>query len=80
MDVDSDSDAGYGTDLTEMNEDADEDGDSDGYHDISDLAELFTDNEHPPEHYIQQLKNFDGTAYTKEDYRRAVIFSRQASA
>ncbi|PLN74657.1 hypothetical protein BDW42DRAFT_189660 [Aspergillus taichungensis] len=52
----------YDTDLTEPEDEGLQD------HDVSDAALLFADNEHPPEYYIQQLKNFDEAEYTKEDY------------
>jgi hypothetical protein len=58
----STEDSQYDTDLTEP-----EDEGSQG-RDVSDAALLFADNEHPPEYYIQQLKNFDETEYTKDDY------------
>ena len=48
------------TDLTSDGEDQQQD--------CSDLAELFADNEHPPEYYIQQLDNFDEMIYSQEDY------------
>jgi hypothetical protein len=54
--------------LTEVDVDADKDGDGDENHDISDLAELFADNKHSPEYYIQQLENFDEAVYTKENH------------
>lgn len=55
-------DSQYDTDLTEPEDEGLQD------RDVSDAALLFADNEHPPEYYIQQLKNFDETEYTKEDY------------
>ena len=53
--ADSDYDAGYETDLTEVcaDADADEEGNGDEDLDISDLDELFADNKHPPKYYIQ---------------------------
>ena len=36
--------------------------------DVNDAALLFAGNEHPPECYMQQPKNFDETEYTKGDY------------
>ncbi|KAJ5086714.1 hypothetical protein NUU61_008021 [Penicillium alfredii] len=50
------------TDLTEPEVD-----DAQPY-DAGDAALLFADNQHPPEYYIQQLRNFDETVYTQEDY------------
>jgi hypothetical protein len=58
---DSDLDEEYETDLTSEGKYKSEN--------AKDLAELFADNEHPPEYYIQQLETFDETIYTQEDYR-----------
>ena len=55
-------DSQYDTDLTEPEDEGSQD------RDVSNAALLFADNEHPPEYYIQQLKNFDETEYKKEDY------------
>ena len=70
------SDADYEMNLTEINISVNEnnddyndnDDDDDDDYNINDLAELFADNEHSSEYYIQQLKNFDETAYTKQNY------------
>lgn len=58
----STEDSPYDTDLTEPEDEDMQD------RDVNDAALLFADNEHPPEYYMQQLKNFDETEYTKEDY------------
>lgn len=50
------------TDLTEPEDEADQTCHAD------DAALLFADNEHAPDYYIQQLRNFDETVYTREDY------------
>ncbi|KAJ6112296.1 hypothetical protein N7523_002118 [Penicillium sp. IBT 18751x] len=50
------------TDLTEPEDEADQP------YSAGDAALLFADNEHSPEYYIQQLRNFDETVYTQEDY------------
>ncbi|KAJ5198200.1 uncharacterized protein N7498_007317 [Penicillium cinerascens] len=50
------------TDLTEPEDKADQP------RNTSDAALLFPDNEHSPEYYIGQLRNFDEIAYTQEDY------------
>lgn len=49
-------------DLTEPEDEADQ------ACNAGDAALLFADNEHTPEYYIQQLRNFDETVYTQEDY------------
>ncbi|EED13304.1 hypothetical protein TSTA_057930 [Talaromyces stipitatus ATCC 10500] len=76
-DVFSNVDAAHETDLTSDDDDDNEnenkndnDNDNDVNHaqDHSDLADLFADNEHPPEYYIDQLENFDETIYNQEDY------------
>lgn len=54
----STEDSHYNTDLTEPEDDSSQD------KDVGDAALLFTDNEHPPEYYIQQLAIFDETDYT----------------
>lgn len=66
-DGDSSDDMGYDTDPTELDEGEDQ------LRDASDVAQLFADNEHPPEYYIQQLENFDETVYTQEDYSEGTL-------
>jgi hypothetical protein len=58
---DSDLDEEYDTDLTSNGKYKSEN--------AKDLAKLFADNKHPPEYYIQELKTFNKTIYTQEDYR-----------
>ncbi|EED11909.1 conserved hypothetical protein [Talaromyces stipitatus ATCC 10500] len=63
----SDVDAVQETDLT-CDDDDDNDNDVNYAQDQSDLADFLADNEHPPQYYIDQLKNFDETIYNQEDY------------
>jgi hypothetical protein len=63
-DRESTGDNGYDTNLTEPK------GEEVQLQDVSNAALLFTDNEHPPEYYIQQLANFNTTIYTQEDYSK----------
>ncbi|KAJ5259329.1 hypothetical protein N7478_012310 [Penicillium angulare] len=55
------------TDLTDFEDDADQPGNA------NDAALLFADNEHSPKYYIRQLKDFDETIYTQEDYGKGTI-------
>jgi hypothetical protein len=67
---DVDNGVGLDTDLTDVdtciNEDDKEDKQCEG---IEDEAWLSSDEDHPPEHYLQQLETFDEREYTKEDYK-----------
>lgn len=54
----------YDTDPTEP------DFDEDQLKDPGDVAQLFADNEHSAEYYLQQLAEFDESVYTQEDYSR----------
>jgi hypothetical protein len=58
------SDEHYDTDPTEP------DCDEDQVKDAGDVAQLFADNEHSPEYYLQQLADFDESTYTQEDYSK----------
>jgi hypothetical protein len=62
----SDTDDGVepDTDLIEVNEFADNNNKSD-----EDEAWLSLNKDHPPEHYLQQLKMFDEQEYTRQDYK-----------
>ncbi|EED24015.1 hypothetical protein TSTA_074000 [Talaromyces stipitatus ATCC 10500] len=70
----SDVNGAQETDLTsDDNDDNDNDNDNNDNNvnhaqDHSDLADFLANNEHPPEYYIDQLKNFDETIYNQEDY------------
>lgn len=55
------------TDPTEISNEEDQ------QKDTSDVAQLFADNEHPPEYYMQQLEQFDETIYTQEDYSKGTV-------
>ncbi|KAF2844244.1 hypothetical protein T440DRAFT_436700 [Plenodomus tracheiphilus IPT5] len=52
------------TDLTDVNEFADNSNEND-----EDEAWLSLDRDHPPEHYLEQLEMFDEEEYTREDYK-----------
>jgi hypothetical protein len=52
------------TDLIDVNEFADNNNGND-----EDEAWLSLDKDHPPEHYLQQLKMFDKQEYTRRDYK-----------
>jgi hypothetical protein len=73
--VESDVDNGVGldTDLTDVDRCTDEDNKDDEddkqCEGTEDEAWLFPDEDHPPEHYLQQLETFDEREYTKEDYK-----------
>ena len=60
----SSDDDKYETGPTELGNDEDQ------QRDIADAAQLFADNEHPPEYYMQQLEQFDEAVYTAEDYSK----------
>lgn len=57
----------YDTDPTEP------DCEDDQLKDASDVAQLFADNEHLPEYYLQQLEQFDESVYTQEDYSKGTV-------
>ena len=59
------SDEQYDTDPTEPDFDEDQ-----VNTDAGDVAQLFADNEHSSEYYLQQLADFDESVYTKEDYSK----------
>lgn len=68
---DSSDDSGddrYDTDPTEP------DCEEDQLKDAGDVAQLFADNEHLPEYYLQQLKEFDESVYTQEDYSKGTVY------
>ncbi|KAB8222978.1 hypothetical protein BDV33DRAFT_201117 [Aspergillus novoparasiticus] len=44
--------------------------DEDQLKDAGDVAQLFADNEHSPDYYLQQLAEFDESVYTQEDYSK----------
>jgi hypothetical protein len=52
------------TDLTDVDAVADEDDEDD-----EDEAWLSPSEDHPPEHYLQELEMFDEEEYTKQDYK-----------
>ena len=52
------------TDLTDINEFADNNDEDD-----EDEAWLFPNEDHPPEYYLQQLEVFNEQEYAKEDYK-----------
>lgn len=52
------------TDLTDINEFADNNNEDD-----EDKAWLFPNEDHPPEYYLQQLEVFNEQEYAKEDYK-----------
>ena len=58
------NDEQYDTDPTEP------DFDEDQLKDPGDVAQLFADNEHSPDYYLQQLAEFDESVYTQEDYSK----------
>ena len=64
--VDSGDDQ-YDTDPTEP------DCEDDQLKDAGDVAQLFADNEHLPEYYLQQLEQFDESVYTQEDYSKGTV-------
>ena len=67
---DSSDDSGddqYETDPTEP------DCEDDQLEDAGDVAQLFADNEHLPEYYLQQLEHFDESVYTQEDYSKGTV-------
>ncbi|KAK4862951.1 hypothetical protein LT330_010695 [Penicillium expansum] len=67
---DSSDDSGddqYDTDPTEP------DCEDDQLKDAGDVAQLFADNEHLPEYYLQQLEQFDESVYTQEDYSKGTV-------
>lgn len=39
------------------------------------MSQLFVDNENPLECYMQQLKHFDETVCTQEDYSRGILYT-----
>src|SRR6266498_2250023 len=58
------------TDLTDVDACTDEDDEDDKQCEgIEDEEWLSPDEDHPPEHYLQQLVTFDEQEYTKEDYK-----------
>jgi hypothetical protein len=58
------------TDLTDVDTCTDEDGKDDKQcEDVKDKAWPSPNENHPPEHYLQQLETFDEREYTKEDYK-----------
>jgi hypothetical protein len=63
--IDFDGPTGNGidldTDLTDVNAFADKDN--------KDEAWLFSNKDHPPEYYLQQLEIFNKQEYAKEDYK-----------
>ncbi|CEO59611.1 hypothetical protein PMG11_04283 [Penicillium brasilianum] len=61
---DDSNDEQYDADLTEP------DFDEDQLKDPGDVAQLFADNEHSPDYYLQQLSEFDESVYTREDYSK----------
>jgi hypothetical protein len=61
---DDSNDEQYDTDPTEP------DFDEDQLKDAGDVAQLFADNEHSPDYYLQQLAEFDESLYTQEDYSK----------
>ncbi|KAJ5507903.1 hypothetical protein N7527_010046 [Penicillium freii] len=64
---DDSGDSQYDTDLTEP------DCEDDQLKDAGDVAQLFADNEHLPEYYLQQLEQFDESVYTQEDYSKGTV-------
>jgi hypothetical protein len=70
-------DAAYESDLTEYsddNDDDDNDEDEDGDdEEQNDLAQLLADNEHSPEYYIRQIKEFDEVKDTEENYSDGTV-------
>jgi hypothetical protein len=65
----SECDAAYETDPTDYSgeeEDDEDDGEDDDEDD--DFARLLAGNEHPPEYYLQQIKEFDDVKNTEENY------------
>lgn len=70
--TESDVDDGVGshTDLTDVHTYTGEDDENDKHCEgTEDEAWLSLDEDHPPEHYLQQLQTFDDREYTKEDYK-----------
>lgn len=61
---DDSNDEQYDTDPTEP------DFDEDQLKDAVDVAQLFADNEHSPDYYLQQIAEFDESVYTQEDYSK----------
>ena len=60
---------GLDTDLTDVDTCTDEDDEDDKqWEGTEDEAWLSPNEDHPPEHYLQQLETFDERAYTEEDY------------
>lgn len=57
----------YDADSTEIGNDDDQ------QKDAGDVAQLFADNEHSSEYYMQQLEQFDETSFSKEDYSRSTV-------
>lgn len=58
------------TDLTDVDTCSDEDDEDDKQCEgTEDEAWLSSDEDHRPEHYLQQLETFDEREYTKEDYK-----------
>ncbi|KAF1937886.1 hypothetical protein EJ02DRAFT_40327 [Clathrospora elynae] len=61
---DTDNGVELGTDLTDVNEVANNNNEND-----EDEVWLSIDKDHPPEHYLQQLEMFDEQEYTRQDYK-----------
>ena len=64
---DDSGDDQYDTDPTEP------DCNEDQLKDAGDVVQLFADNEHPPEYYLEQLERFDESMYTQEDYSKGTV-------
>ncbi|ORX95381.1 hypothetical protein BCR34DRAFT_607969 [Clohesyomyces aquaticus] len=65
----SDTDGGVESDTDLTDDETCVDEDNEQGEGVEDQAWLFADENHLPEHYLQQLETFDETEYTKEDYK-----------
>ena len=61
--------AAYETGPTEYSDDENDDDNNDE----DDLAQLLADNEHPPEYYIQRIKEFNEVKDIEENYSEGTL-------